>query len=559
MTRQCCSTTYKCLQQRQVVRRLSANAETGAAAKVTARTHNVRTVKATPKLRMPYMAESLCRIFFYGGELAEEGHPSAEMYGTRAFRSANHHEWMSRSELDRAGYAPLEYHPRRVSRGVALGIGSTRLILDPAPDSHLVTKSVVSAATKPLVAVSSTRVSDYSTSAHFIMMWQSLVVDLSTSEQERDAVRLIAPKGILRLMQLRALLSKAKLNRVDLSVVELLLDRMSDGSDPASAKHDHDWHSLPALGPTQTPLVADVSQVGLKRAVAHVVSDDDDCVVYACDGRSDARLQGTVCYIVQEKQLLPSFDTGKIDMPRLREKIPKWVFSMITDGIEVTVQKGGATVATLIPRDVLGPPRRGRKVIMLGNFVDGGTADSLLECPLAYDADGMVVRIGSRNTDDMTNSLDDTWSVDEWLKRAQTACNFADALNAQELLLYGGPEHHSIASQLTSRLTSMRKVGDVRLMTAGVVSLKGYFGEDKYRFEQEGFTPGKRTGRDRIPKVDVVQFGRLLRWQSLTSCIVDLDVLQMSRQRRDEIRAVASANVAKDPTTARAKRGLFFR
>lgn len=83
-------------------------------------------------------------------------------------------------------------------------------------------------------------------------------------------------------------------------------------------------------------------------------------------------------YVIQEKQ-----HPGKLDPNLLKQKgiLPGPLYSKIKNGEAITAPDG----SIVMPDHVLGPPRRGRKVVLLGD-----TCDSSRIVDIACDADVVV-------------------------------------------------------------------------------------------------------------------------------------------------------------------------
>lgn len=83
-------------------------------------------------------------------------------------------------------------------------------------------------------------------------------------------------------------------------------------------------------------------------------------------------------YVIQEQQL-----PGKLDPNLLKLKgiIPGPLYAKIKNGETITAPDG----SLVMPKDVLGPPRPGRKVVILGDTCDSSRLEDI-----AFDADVVV-------------------------------------------------------------------------------------------------------------------------------------------------------------------------
>jgi len=121
-------------------------------------------------------------------------------------------------------------------------------------------------------------------------------------------------------------------------------------------------------------------------------------------------------YVIQEQQLPGKLDP---DLLKLRGISPGPLYGKIKNGETVTAPDG----SLVMPADVLGPPRPGRKVVILGD-----TCDSSRIMDLAFDAD-IVVHEATLENELMETCIDHGHSTPEM------AGYFAAKVQAKKLVL----------------------------------------------------------------------------------------------------------------------------
>lgn len=121
-------------------------------------------------------------------------------------------------------------------------------------------------------------------------------------------------------------------------------------------------------------------------------------------------------YVIQEQQLPGKLDP---DLLKLRGIPPGPLYGKIKNGETVTAPDG----SLVMPADVLGPPRPGRKVVILGD-----TCDSSRIMDVASDAD-VVVHEATLENELMETCIDHGHSTPEM------AGYFAAKVNAKKLIL----------------------------------------------------------------------------------------------------------------------------
>ncbi|XP_069675573.1 zinc phosphodiesterase ELAC protein 1-like [Periplaneta americana] len=226
-------------------------------------------------------------------------------------------------------------------------------------------------------------------------------------DREDFTLEIYGPQGLRRFIRETLILSRSALT-YDYVVHELI---------PIEEQYPEDWNDWPEV-------IEATGSLHPQEKPGRTITADSDFTWNVLDNQKVSVKAGPV------KHSIPSFGfvvaeqdlPGKLDVQRLRqlEVPPGPMYALIKKGEAVTLPSG----EVLDPSEVLGPPKRGRKITVLGDTCDSSKMEGIAKCSDVVLHEATLDNSMEEKAEDLGHST------------PRMAARFAEKTNSTLLMLY---------------------------------------------------------------------------------------------------------------------------